>query len=155
MTIRKDESSEKEICVDQFRTREDIREYLMGLFIREKRGIKLRYYIENVADKRIYIERPGRLNKGCDFVILVEDLIIWKNGNDKPPRHDDLISDLTNKKGVLASAHFVALKSAIHDIYELKPYSDAIRRTTGLPAFGWKCRRWKENTAGRQISCQI
>ena len=38
------------------------------------------------------------LNKGCDFVVYVEDLILWKNGNDRPPKHDDVLDDLHQKK---------------------------------------------------------
>jgi len=140
MTIRADESVEIGISVDHFRTREDVRKYLLELFIEEDCKTKLRYYVETLScGKRIYIERPGRLNKGCDFVIYAEDFIKWKNGNDKPPKHDDLLDDLRNKRKILSNEQFETLKLAIKDIYELKPYSDAIGRVTNLPKLDWSC----------------
>jgi len=148
MTIRADESVEIDISVEQFRTREDVRKFLLELFIKEDCKTKLRYYVETVNGKHIYIERPGRLNKGCDFVIYVEDLIKWNNGNDKPPKHDDLFDDLRNKKKVLSEDQFEILKLAIRDIYELKPYSEAIKRVVGFPQLDWsyelilKLTRW-------------
>jgi hypothetical protein len=36
---------------------------------------------------RIYLERPGRLNEGCDFVVYIENIYLWNNGNDRPPSH--------------------------------------------------------------------
>lgn len=148
MAIRNDESIEINISVEQLRTREDIRKYLLELFIKEDCKTKLRYYVENIGNKHIYIERPGQLNKGCDFVIYVEDLIKWKNGNDKPLKHDNLLDDLNRKKEVLSEEQFEVLKLAIKDIYELKPYSEAIERVISLPQSDWsyelilKLARW-------------
>jgi hypothetical protein len=138
MTIRNDESIEKTISIEQFHTREEVRRFLLELFIGEDCKTKLRYYVEIVEENRIYIERPGRLNKGCDFVIYVENLITWNNGNDKPPKHDDLFEDLEKKQNELTKEEFECLKSAIKDIYELKSYSEAIAHTINLPvSIGW------------------
>ncbi len=149
MTIRNDdESEEMEISVEQFRTKEDVRKYLLELFIEEDCKTKFRYYVETAEDRHIYIERPGHLNKGCDFVIYVEELIEWNTGNDKPPKHNDLFADLEEKKATLSEEQFEMLKLAIKDIYELKPYSEAIEKLIGFPQIGWsyelvlKLSRW-------------
>lgn len=54
-----------------------------------------RYNVEKLSDGAlIYLTRPTRLNKGADFVILCEDFKKFKNGNDKPPSHGDLFSEM-------------------------------------------------------------
>ena len=54
-----------------------------------------RYDVEKLSDgSRIYLTRPTRLNKGADFVICCENFTKFKNGNDKPPSHDDLILEM-------------------------------------------------------------
>lgn len=138
MTIRNDKSIEKTISVDKICTREANRRYLLELFIREDCKTKLRYYVESIDNnKRIYIERPGRLNKGCDFVIYVEDLFKYQNGNDKAPKHNNLFDDLQEKKNKLTQEEFEKLKIAITKIFELKPFSDAFAYTNTLLQIGW------------------
>jgi hypothetical protein len=54
-----------------------------------------RYNVERLSDgSLIYLTRPTRLNKGADFVIHCEGFTKFKNGNDKPPSHGDLFSEL-------------------------------------------------------------
>ena len=50
-----------------------------------------RYNVEECTDgSKIYLLRPANLNKGCDFVIVSENFLKFKNGNDKPPKHKDV-----------------------------------------------------------------
>ena len=148
MTVRQDDSIEDFINVDSFRDRAAVRRMLLTKFIDENCKTKRRYYVETIDTTSIYIERPGQLNKGCDFVIYVENLIQWKNGNDKPPAHDDLLADLREKKANLNANEFNRLLAAIRDIYELKPFHVAIAHTVNLPSIGWdyelilKLTRW-------------
>jgi len=149
MTIRQDESIEALFSIDNLSDRIAVRKAMLRLFMDEDCKTKLRYYVETLADgKRIYIERPGRLNKGCDFVILVEDLITWGNGNDKAPSHDDLINDLKEKKAFLDQNSFEAILQAITDIYEVRDFNQAYSHINNLPNIGWsyelvlKLARW-------------
>jgi hypothetical protein len=36
------------------------------------------------------LSRPAGLNKGCDFVVLCENWLRYKNGRDRPPSHKDV-----------------------------------------------------------------
>jgi len=54
-----------------------------------------RYTVETLFDgSRIYLTRPTRLNKGADFVICCERFTKFKNGNDRPPSHSDLVNQV-------------------------------------------------------------
>ena len=77
------------------------------------------------------------LNKGCDFVVYVEDLILWKNGNDRPPKHDDVLDDLHQKKANLTDEQFKKLISAITTIYNVEEYDIAEQYIETLPSVGW------------------
>jgi hypothetical protein len=85
---------------------------------------KYRYFVEKIEsdNRRIYIERPGRLNKGCDFVIYVEDLLLFNNSNDKPPKFNDLVTDIKYKKDHLNIMDYNLLIKAITSIYNLNTY---------------------------------
>ena len=87
--------------------------------------------------KRIYLERPTFLNKGCDFVLFAEDVITCKNGNDKAPSHNDVLQDLTIKKGALSSEQYAELLEAIKCIYDMRPYSEAEAHVKNLPQVEW------------------
>ena len=137
MTIRTDDSKESYLkSVDEFTSKQQIREYLLLTFIGEDCQTKLRYFVETIGNQRIYIERPGRLNKGCDFVIYVENQIVWKNGNDKPPTHEFIIEDLAIKKKVLSEIEWNFLMSAIQNIYDVKTFEEAISKIVDLPQIG-------------------
>jgi hypothetical protein len=137
MTIRADDSKESYLkSVDEFTSKQQIREYLLLTFIGEDCQTKLRYFVETIGEQRIYIERPGRLNKGCDFVIYVENQIVWKNGNDKPPTHEFIIEDLAIKKKVLSEIEWNFLMSAIKDIYDVKTFEVAFSKIVNLPQIG-------------------
>lgn len=151
MTIRKDDSIEKTFpSVDIISDKAILRKRLLTVFIEEDCKTKLRYFVETLSNgKRIYIERPGRLNKGCDFVIYVEDLLLYKNKNDNPPSHKDLLNDLIDKKKEMTNNEYSLLLKAIEDIYKLKPYNTAIKHLNGITVnTGWsfelilKLTRW-------------
>lgn len=102
--------------VNGFSNKKDIRDYLLKTWSDETESIQFRYFVETLSNnKRIYLERPANLNKGCDFVIKVEDLIIFKNGNDKPPKHDYLLECIKNNKSTIKN-----LAHELNDIYNCK-----------------------------------
>lgn len=138
MTIRRESRQEKTLDVDNIHSREELRKFILMTYVSEDCNTKLRYYVETLGNgKRIYIERPAQLNKGCDFVVFVEDLILYKNGNDKPPKHDDVLNDLRAKKGTLTIVQYEQLKCAIESIYNLEQYNNTIQYTQTLPTVGW------------------
>ena len=68
MTIRNDDHIENFLNVDGIRSREEIRKFMLLTYALEDCKVKVRYYVETLnSGKRIYIERPTFLNKGCDF----------------------------------------------------------------------------------------
>lgn len=77
-----------------------VRAEVFQYWIKEEPGTAIvrntyRYNAEKLSDgSRIYLTRPTRLNKGADFVICCENFTKFKNGNDKPPSHGDLITEL-------------------------------------------------------------
>jgi hypothetical protein len=77
------------------------------------------------------------LNKGCYFVIYVENFLCYKNGNDKPPKHKDLLDDLKAKKQSLSKKDYVLLMNSVEKIYNLQSAKDAISLTKKLPTQGW------------------
>jgi hypothetical protein len=81
-------------------SRAAVREEVFHHWIKEQPGTPTtrntyRYDVEVLSNgKRIYLTRPTRLNKGADFVILCEGFTRFKNGNDKPPKHGDLLQEI-------------------------------------------------------------
>jgi len=77
--------------------RAEIRAEVFQHWINEKPGTPTvrntyRYDVEKLSDGSwVYLTRPTRLNKGADFVICCEHFTKFKNGNDKPPSHNDLL----------------------------------------------------------------
>ena len=65
----------------------------------------------------IYLTRPTRLNKGADFVILCQGFTKFKNGNDKPPSHNDLESEMKSLVS-LSSAHKAEILTALRRIWD-------------------------------------
>lgn len=92
MIKKDDRKNVYSLNVNNFSNKKDIRDYLLKTWSNEAERVQFRYFVETLSDnKRIYLERPANLNKGCDFVVKIEDLIIFKNGNDRPPKHKDLL----------------------------------------------------------------
>lgn len=81
--------------------RAGVRAEVFQHWINEKPGTQIirntyRYDVEQLADgNKIYLTRPARLNKGADFIIYCEGFTKWKNGNCKPPRHEDLFLEFS------------------------------------------------------------
>lgn len=138
MTIRTDESIQVVIDnIDQFNSKTILRNFLLNQWIIETPNTKYRYFVETlISGNRIYLERPGRLNKGCDFVIYIENHILFNNGNDKPPPHNFILNDLANKKCTLSASEWQILITSITTIFNCEPYNTASQivqnlRTTG------------------------
>lgn len=127
MTIRNEGRTEIDIegKVDDFQSKQ-IRDFLLDQWKAESQGVIYRYFVETLqSGKRVYLERPARLNKGCDFVIYVEDLLLFKNGNDKPPSFEELNEDL-RKKAKTNRRQFNQLVSLIEMVYECKPFNTVL-----------------------------
>lgn len=137
MTIRQDNSISLNITIDNINDRVALRTHILNQWIVENSNSKYRYFVEVLANgNRIYIERPGRLNKGCDFVIFIENHITFNNGNDKPPRHDFITDDLAIKKQNLTQNEWNLFLQAISSIYNCEPYQTAFEFCINLPSIG-------------------
>ena len=101
MSIREDKDRvELSLDVNHLTDKKEIRVFILKTWLEEKQGTVYRYFVETLANgKRIYLERPTQKNKGCDFVIFVEDQWLNKtNSNDKPPKHERLFEILRELK---------------------------------------------------------
>jgi len=138
MAIRNDDSVKIVLpSLDQFSSKEEIRAFLMVQWINECPETKYRYFVETYNDRlSLYLERPGRLNKGCDFVIYAENAYIWNNGNDRPPDHDFVLDDLRQKKTTLSSTEWKNFLLSVNQIYTIQPYSIIIPNINTLPKVG-------------------
>lgn len=138
MTIRPDQSIPIVINnIDQINNKSTIRNFLLNQWIIEAPNAKYRYFVETLTNgNRIYLERPGRLNKGCDFVIYIENHILFNNGNDKPPPHNFILNDLAIKKQALPVAVWQILIASIKTIFNCQPYNIASQSLQNLPVMG-------------------
>lgn len=138
MTIRPDQSIPIVINnIDLINNKTAIRNFLLNQWIIEAPNSKYRYFVETLSNgNRIYLERPGRLNKGCDFIIYIENHILYNNGNDKPPPHNFILEDLTIKKQSLSVGDWQVLITCITSIFNCQPYNIASQNTQNLPIIG-------------------
>lgn len=135
MAIRNDNSININLyTIENYTTREAIRSFLLNQWAQENEKVKYRYFVESLADNtHIYLERPGRLNKGCDFVIYAENKYLHKNGNDKPPDHKFVLNDLRNKKQLLTQAQWGNFLNGMTVIYNCETYNVAFKQMGQLP----------------------
>lgn len=135
MTIRSDNPIEVVLNnLEQFNSKADIRNFLLKQWISEIKATKYRYFVETLVDgNRIYLERPGRLNKGCDFVIYLENIYQWQNGNDRPPNYNFILNDLAAKRNELSQNEWQIFLDAVADIYECRTIQIAMNKTNQLP----------------------
>ncbi len=135
MAIRNDNSVNINLYnIEDYTTRDSVRSFLLGQWALENVGVKYRYFVETLNDdSHIYLERPGRLNKGCDFVIYAENKYLWNNGNDRPPDHKFILNDLRNKKGLLNQQNWQLFLLGIREIYNCNTYNAALQHVRRLP----------------------
>ena len=138
MTIRDDNSVNVDLYnIERFSLKADVRNHLLDIMKDEIPQTKYRYFVESLSGgNRIYLERPGRLNKGCDFVIYIENHILYKNRNDKPPKHEFLLDDLRIKKESLGSEDWTQLLNSIKLIYDLDFFENSYENIRQLPSIG-------------------
>ncbi|WP_198305443.1 hypothetical protein [Arcobacter vandammei] len=136
--IRNDNSLDVNLYnIENYTTRSSIRQFLLQIWSSEKIATKYRYFVETLNNgDRIYLERPGRLNKGCDFVIYIENQFLWGNGNDRPPAHEFIFNDLISKKQSLSIQEWNNLLNAIEVIFNCKNYNNSLLYTSNLPIVG-------------------
>ncbi|CAJ2376665.1 MAG: hypothetical protein MPK11_00610 [Gammaproteobacteria bacterium] len=142
MAIRNDQRINKSLTL-KVNTRAGIRRFLLLTWLKETREKKYRYFVETlVTGKHVYLERPGRLNKGCDFVIYIEDMAgcQWKNGNDRPPSHKFLLDDLLRKKRRLSLKVWRDLIASIEAEHQMIPHTCPITSKRKIDALA-KSRR--------------
>lgn len=116
------------------RTRASVREEVFQHWIKEEPGTPTvrntyRYDVETLANgKLIYLTRPTRLNKGADFVILCEDFTRFKNGNNKPPKHGDLMQEIADVCAISSASHseFLVALRRIWDCESSKKILDGL-----------------------------
>ena len=78
MAIREIDATELTINIDQFADKAAIRNFLLQQWIIENPTMRYRYFVDTLADgSRLYLYRPAPYNKGCDFVIYVENLFLY------------------------------------------------------------------------------
>lgn len=77
------------------------------------------YFVETIADgRRVFLSRPGWLNKAFDFVVRVEDTNFHPSGRVRDnPTHADIIEDLSRKKES-APGSYAKFFSLIGEIYQ-------------------------------------
>jgi len=76
------------------------------------------YDVEKLSDGSIiYLTRPARLNKGADFVIVCEGFLKFKNGNDRPPKFDDVIPEI-EKLVSISDPHRKEFLTALRRVWE-------------------------------------
>lgn len=138
MAIRADDSNNLILnSLDQYSNKTEIRAFLLNQWISETPTSKYRYFVETLSNgNRIYLERPGRLNKGCDFVIFIENHILFNNGNDKPPKHNFVLEDLEYKKQNLSNEDYQNLFLSITDVFNCISVADALNRLQNQPNVG-------------------
>jgi hypothetical protein len=91
-----------------------------------------RYDVEQLADgSRVYLTRPTRLNKGMDFVIKCEKYVYFKNGNDRPPQHLDVMAELL-AVAPEGGARREALMELIRRVWACEPPDDALSSAPGF-----------------------
>ncbi len=136
--IRNDNSINVNLLLSmECNSKANIRAFLLSVWANENIHTKYRYFVEQLNDgSRIYLERPGRLNKGCDFVIYIENYYLWNNGNDKPPSHDFILNDLILKKSSFNILEWNNLLLAINMIFNCESYISTINLTNNLPIIG-------------------
>jgi hypothetical protein len=114
------------------RDRPAIRREVVGWWLEEEAGDETtkrcyRYNVERLADgSQIYLMRPARLNKGMDFVIKCERFLRFKNGNDKPPRHLDLMAELLEIRSARADGRR-ELIPLVHRVWDCESPDDILR----------------------------
>jgi len=101
---------------------------------------KYTYYVETLSDgRRVFLTRPGFLNKQFDFVINVEDVNFNKEKNGKvrtAPTHDDVFDDLKMKQTENPKRYekFYSLIERIFQCEEVeKREHDALKFNGGYP----------------------
>ena len=117
------------------KSKADIRKFILEKWMEEEPEVEYRYFVEAFDDgSRLYLERPAQLNKGCDFVIYLENFLEFGNGNDKPPSHKSLLAEIAAKKEALDSAHWNELKAALQSVYEVREYNISRESTNAIDA---------------------
>jgi len=110
---------------------------MLSYWVRELPGSpnvrnKYRYNVEKLSDgSRIYLMRPTRLNKGCDFVIHCENFLTFKNGNSRPPSQGDLIAELEKTLKSLDSTCRRAVLAGLIRVYNCEEVNGVVASVKG------------------------
>lgn len=122
-------------------SREGLRRAVVAAWLEEAPGDLserhvYRYDVECLADgSTIFLTRPARINKGMDFVIRCEGWNLYKNGNPKPPGHEEFILAIkkaASNQGKLDVDQLDALHTAIKRVWMCEEPDDVIDSTPRL-----------------------
>jgi hypothetical protein len=112
-------------------TRKGQRRKVLDAWQEEEENSRYRYNVETCSDgKKVYLLRPTWLNKGLDFQINREG---FKSKSNEAPKHDDLTSDLENKKKE-SPEKYKKLRKAIDEVYACEEPDEALKKQ-GNPEF--------------------
>ena len=86
--------------------RNEVRMAVVNEFLKEEPGqgkgdlaSKYTYYVETLSDgNRIFLRRSDNIHNGFDFVVGIENVNNPEGRKRSYPKHDDIISNLENKK---------------------------------------------------------
>lgn len=110
---------------DVWGSREEVRKKLLLAFVDETPGkgkgelaSKYQYFVEKLADgKRVFLKRPGTLNKGVDFMVCVEGYSFGRNKNKDMASFKDIIEDLVSKQKE-SELEYAKVKPLIQQVYD-------------------------------------
>lgn len=113
-------------------TRAGVRREVLSWFLDELPGseestTRYHYVVEELGPEgEVVLVRPAMLNKGSDFAVVAPGWLTYKNGNPKPPSHQDVLELAKTFGG--AEAGRSDLLPAIRRVHACGSISDAIRQ---------------------------
>ncbi len=112
--------------------RNEIRKEIVNVFLNEEHGMgtgdlctKYYYTVErhnDTIDYSIVLRRPAPLNKGFDFIVLIEGLFFKKNRRYNAPSHGDIINALINVQLRYSKKTYSLIQNEIANIFNCKTY---------------------------------
>lgn len=97
------------------------------------------YTVEQYEQYRILLRRPAPLNKGFDFIVLVDGIYFNANGKRRHqnPSHSDIISILDLVKRNQNGSEYEKVKLVINEIYNLQePSFEMVSKMTFVDCDG-------------------
>lgn len=131
-------------------TREKLRAAVLLKWAEEECGSadayqRYRYNVEKLSKGDwIYLHRPARLNKGCDFIVNCVPLIPRDDGKQyKNPRQQDLIAELKLISEHITDGHkrILTAVEAVWHCENVKKVCDSLCNSIGDPDWAFRAER--------------